>query len=282
MSIIVRLAKPDDKDDVLSFTRNTWKNGDYIHLVWDAWLNDNKGSLYVAELNEKPVGILRARYLPDKSVWLEGLRVHPKHRRKGVAETLNKEVIKRNIENGLRVFRGAIFDWNQPSMNLARKLGFTILEPKWIIFKIEPKNIGTPTSYELFDPEDFVTLVEKTREYRTRNGLVFAEWAWFKLNRESSKRINEYLSSVKFIRVKNMFYMLRLRKETEPKIEVNIFNASENDPLENLNIALFKSIFPGEIQREVVVISPIMETEIRIQFTQGNEIEKLFVFERRF
>ena len=282
MKIHVRLAKPSDKQPVLDFTRNTWENGDYIHLVWDIWLNDKRGALYVADLNGEPVGILRARYLPDNSVWLEGLRVHPNHRRKGIAQILNREVIKKSIEKGYRVFRGAIFEWNKPSMNLADKLGFKILKPKWIIHKIELENNGNVLNYELLEPEKFAALVEKTREYKERNGLVFAGWAWFKLNSESSRRMRDYFDNVRLIRVENVLYMLRLRKEPEPRIEVNHFNLSESNLLKSINKELLREVFPETAIDKAVLMVPIVETESHAHFTNSSEIERLFIFEGKF
>ena len=124
INVRIRFAKESDKDEVLSFTERTWEWGDYIKYVWDIWIRDRSGKLFVAEVNGKPVGILHVAFLPDGSAWLEGLRVHPSFRRKGIAYKLNLEALQYIKENGYHLIRLAIAKWNKPPQKLAHKLGF--------------------------------------------------------------------------------------------------------------------------------------------------------------
>ena len=57
----VRRAREEDRDAVLAFSSQTWEWGDYIAYVWDEWLHDENGALFVATLDRQPVGIANLR-----------------------------------------------------------------------------------------------------------------------------------------------------------------------------------------------------------------------------
>jgi len=42
---------------VFKFCRKTWSWGDYIPKVWDKWLQEKSGVVYVATIDKVPVGI---------------------------------------------------------------------------------------------------------------------------------------------------------------------------------------------------------------------------------
>ena len=84
----VRRAREEDREAVLAFCSQTWEWGDYIAYVWDEWLHDERGALFVATLDEQPVGIANLRMLNATEAWLEGMRVDPAHRQHGIASAL--------------------------------------------------------------------------------------------------------------------------------------------------------------------------------------------------
>src|SRR5213082_2789620 len=53
----IRPAQPEDREAVLAFCQHTWEWGDYIAFVWDEWLHDKQGVLFVATFDNQPVGI---------------------------------------------------------------------------------------------------------------------------------------------------------------------------------------------------------------------------------
>jgi|LZCG01.1.fsa_nt_gb ribosomal protein S18 acetylase RimI-like enzyme len=57
--------------------------------------------------------------------WINRLAVLPAHRRKGIATALVSEVEKRLSERGIEIFAGQIEDWNETSMLLFERLGYT-------------------------------------------------------------------------------------------------------------------------------------------------------------
>src|ERR1700682_4870574 len=59
----VRQAQEHNRQAVLAFCNQTWEWGDYIAYVWDEWLHDENGVLFVATMDEQPVGVANLRML---------------------------------------------------------------------------------------------------------------------------------------------------------------------------------------------------------------------------
>ncbi len=96
----VRSAQPEDKDPVLAFCSNTWDWGDYIDRVWDDWLIDPQGELFVAVTDGQPTGVAHLRMVNTTDAWLEGLRVDPKYRQQGIAKALNMAMLEGAMRRG--------------------------------------------------------------------------------------------------------------------------------------------------------------------------------------
>ena len=87
MDSLPRLASSSDKKDVLNFCQNTFSWGDYIHEVWDNWINE--GHLIVIKNDQIPVSMAHAGFYPDeKMIWIEGIRVSNNFRKKGLAQKM--------------------------------------------------------------------------------------------------------------------------------------------------------------------------------------------------
>jgi GNAT superfamily N-acetyltransferase len=105
MDALVRPARPSDKAPLMSFIKDVWGGHDYIPFVWDWWLKDKGGRMFVVEVGGVPVGMNRVRFLEDGSAWFEGVRVHPDFRGEGLATMLGENSMRVAKEKGVRVFR---------------------------------------------------------------------------------------------------------------------------------------------------------------------------------
>jgi GNAT superfamily N-acetyltransferase len=101
----VRPAKAADKVPLMRFIKDVWGGHDYIPSVWDRWLRDRRGRMFVVESDGIPVGMNRVRFLEDGSAWFEGARVHPAFRGRGLASMLGENSIRFAEARGVRVFR---------------------------------------------------------------------------------------------------------------------------------------------------------------------------------
>ncbi len=96
----VRAARADDKESVLAFCSHTWDWGDYIDRVWDDWLLDTQGKLFVSVSDEQPTGVAHLRMVTPLDAWLEGLRVDPNYRKQGIATALNRAMLVEAMQRG--------------------------------------------------------------------------------------------------------------------------------------------------------------------------------------
>jgi RimJ/RimL family protein N-acetyltransferase len=123
----IRDARDQDRKAVLEFCKRTWAGyGDYISRIWHRWIRDPGGRFIVAELDGRPVGIAKIDDFGSGEVWLEGLRVAPEHRGKGIANAINMEVLRtlRRIRaQRVRFSTGAT---NRASRTIGSKFGFTV------------------------------------------------------------------------------------------------------------------------------------------------------------
>jgi len=84
----IRPARPEDREAVLAFCQQTWEWGDYLEYVWDEWLNNPQGKLFVATKDGQSVAVANMRMLNKTEAWFEGMRVDPAFRQHGIASVL--------------------------------------------------------------------------------------------------------------------------------------------------------------------------------------------------
>ncbi|HLJ35409.1 MAG TPA: GNAT family N-acetyltransferase, partial [Ktedonobacteraceae bacterium] len=115
----VRRARPDDRDAVLAFCANTWEWGDYIEYVWDEWLYDPQGALFVATIDGQPVGLAHMHMVSATEAWLEGMRVDPNFRHRGLSKALSEAMMIEAMSRGATTARLATESTNIASITLA-------------------------------------------------------------------------------------------------------------------------------------------------------------------
>ena len=102
-SVVCRPALAKDKAEVMEISSHIWEGGDYLPYVWDEWLADPQGMLGVAELAGRVVGVFKLTKFQEDEWYMEGLRVHPDFRDRGVASHIQHYVLEtwRRIGGGL-------------------------------------------------------------------------------------------------------------------------------------------------------------------------------------
>ncbi|MDE1766917.1 MAG: GNAT family N-acetyltransferase [Thaumarchaeota archaeon] len=128
----IRNAKEGDKSHVLEFCKDTFSWGDYIADVWDTW--KSKGHLYVAEQDGLVVGMYNISFFA-KEAWLEGMRVRPQYRKKGLGTKMMSHA-ESVIQNG--TVRLIIESENSPSIRLVESVGYGI-EEEWRLYSTVPE-----------------------------------------------------------------------------------------------------------------------------------------------
>ncbi len=89
-SLTYRPATPHDWLAIAPWVERTWgDHGDYIDgHVWQDWLADPSGQLIMAEHDHQPVAFCRLVRLGEAEWWLEGVRVEPARRGRGIGRAM--------------------------------------------------------------------------------------------------------------------------------------------------------------------------------------------------
>ena len=125
MDLLIRRARRKDKRDVLAAVRTLWGGNDRIPDVFDSWVTHRTGPFFVAESAGRVVGMGKLTVVSPSEAWLEGGRVAPRWRRKGIATALIAHRIAYARERGFRVLRFSTASDNTPIHRAARTFGFT-------------------------------------------------------------------------------------------------------------------------------------------------------------
>jgi GNAT superfamily N-acetyltransferase len=124
MDLVIRRARPSDKRDVLAAVRTIWGGHDRIPEVFDTWVRHRTGPFFVAQSAGRVVGMGKLTVVSPTEAWLEGGRVAPRWRRKGIATALIAHRIEYARRKGFRVLRFSTASDNTPIHRAARTFGF--------------------------------------------------------------------------------------------------------------------------------------------------------------
>ena len=122
--IEVRPAMPADREAVLALGGEGREAGAVTAARWDAWLADERGALLVAVLGGRPVGLIHMRLMSVDTGWLEGLRVDPAYRGRGVGRTLLSRALAAADERGVAIVRQFVAPDDAVCQRLLKRFGF--------------------------------------------------------------------------------------------------------------------------------------------------------------
>ena len=139
--LVVRRARPEDHQAVLSFATRTWHDWDYIPHAWPVWLEAKDGAFLVgtvgepggldAEGNPLPVGqvvaITRVAMVSPTEAWLEGIRVDRRVRGMGVASDLQIAELHWVAAQNATELRYATGSSNEGSHRLGARDGIVVI-----------------------------------------------------------------------------------------------------------------------------------------------------------
>lgn len=122
---VIRQAREEDSHAIAAFTQDTFVWGDYVPSEFPRWLERENTCVVVAvDESDKPIALARGSKLSEVEAWLASARVHPDHRRRGLATALNDWLMDWAAQWGARVGRLAIEEWNEAASSQVENLGF--------------------------------------------------------------------------------------------------------------------------------------------------------------
>lgn len=120
----IRPATAEDHVAIRSFTSVTFSWGDYVADAFEGWLADPDAQVAVVVEDGEPVAIARGVMMSPTEGWMHGARVHPDHRRKGLATLLNDYLCDWASSRGALVVRLMIESWNEAAQRQVQTAGY--------------------------------------------------------------------------------------------------------------------------------------------------------------
>jgi GNAT superfamily N-acetyltransferase len=176
MELIVRPVRTADWPAVRRISSRIWEGRDYVPLFFGEWVRE--GGFWAGELRGRVVGYGKATELAPGEWWLEGLRVDPQRRHRGIGTELSRQILYRTFDErpvSLRLATGAV---NRESIRIIEEtMGFR--------FYVQYSFIaGTPAEAEetprpklavpsLREAQEFMQTRE---ELKASRGLLQSSW----------------------------------------------------------------------------------------------------------
>ena len=176
LDVLIRQAKNSDKNTVLDFCKSTFSWGDYINDVWDYWILE--GNLLVLTENDTPVALCHGSFF-ENQVWIEGIRVNEKFRKKGFAKKLVFESEMLAKKQNCKISKMLIETNNDKSLSLADKLNYKKVSV-WNFFNLIPQQIENKNNVLTAKNEKSIIdfLLSHLSDY-------IKSWRWIPLNKKN-------------------------------------------------------------------------------------------------
>lgn len=122
---VLRAARPEDRAEIRELREGGFGAFDPHLDRFDAWLADRAGAFVVAVLDGRVVGCAKLTELDAGQWWLEGLRVHPQYRGRGVAHRLVSHRIALWRERGGGALRAQVASYQAHVQRIFVDLGLS-------------------------------------------------------------------------------------------------------------------------------------------------------------
>jgi GNAT superfamily N-acetyltransferase len=182
--LVVRKARALDRDAILAMSRGIWGGSDYLPLVWDRWLADDKGLLLTATLDGTPVGMSKITILSPGEIWLEGLRLHPSLQGRGLTRQLNEVAFREVAKLRPKSVRYSTGAGNVISRHLGERRGFwQVARARWMWGGARRNGPIRGRVAELRELPALMAFVRGSDCYRSMSGLFAIGWKFPELTR---------------------------------------------------------------------------------------------------
>jgi len=181
MAFVIRRARLSDKPEVLKVCANTWHRWDYVPLYFNRWVRE-KG-FYVLLDGKRVIGLAKYTELAPGELWLEGLRIDPQVRSRGLGWKVSQRILKAALAEKPVSLRLTTGRRNTHSRRIIRKMGLRLKVALWGREGPVPRRSGkarvfVPSAQAAYD------YIRKTAEFKTSKGLLQHTWQFHTITPE--------------------------------------------------------------------------------------------------
>jgi len=135
MNIEIRVLRLKDLKAVKALAKLIWEGHDYLQKVARFWIKD--GCFWGMFEGDILIGCAKITSLPNKVVWLEGLRIHPDYQNQGLGTRLSKHI----MDIALNLIRSgeakhiefSTYYLNKESIAISKQAGFELMDEYYIL-----------------------------------------------------------------------------------------------------------------------------------------------------
>jgi GNAT superfamily N-acetyltransferase len=186
-SLFVRPMTMADRPAVLRISSRIWDGHDYVPTFFERWVSE--GGFWAGVVRNRLVGYGKATQLSPGEWWLEGLRVDPSFRNRGVGKELSRQVLYRTLDERPVSLRLATADVNQESIHIIEKvMGFK----PYVQYRFL---LGQPGKSEPVRPlvrpsiAEVQRYIERSPELEASRGLLQYTWLFRNLDRRHASAL---------------------------------------------------------------------------------------------
>lgn len=183
-AFIIRRARPEDREAMEHICAHTWDDGDYVPYVWDRWLAEEEGPLIVGELEGRVVALAKITFQTPDQVWLQGQRVDPDYRQRGIGRKCLEYGLEYAREHGARVARLSTSIRNTPVHAMMVRAGMERIGT-YVLWQADALPDGPqPLILSAGDQAAVEAFLRTSPVLDFCHGVYGAEWAWQDLSPE--------------------------------------------------------------------------------------------------
>ena len=149
--IHIRKIIKEDYEAVCEVEALSTPNLRYVPHVFDLFLSSRDGAFLIAEMDGRAVGIANLSVLPDRSAWLETLRVIPEFQGRGIGKSFYEKFFEIAEEKKIKTLRMYTGLTNQTSKGLAERYGLSVAaeyEEAWLPLEEVSAQPESTTSFQ--------------------------------------------------------------------------------------------------------------------------------------
>jgi GNAT superfamily N-acetyltransferase len=282
---VVREARASDKDLVLRFAQKTFEWGDYIEHVWDSWLADPNGRLFVATFKELPVGVNHVVAVKRGEAWAEGARVAPEFRRMGVARLLNDACFEWARVHGAKIIRAVTDSTNSVAQKALMKYGFKFVSD-WAIMEFDGLQLETSQNARFAEKSNLDTIwrfLQDSQWFKESGGLYAVVFRWKSLGKIDLRRFISRRMAIMCERDNSLCGLILLDDTVRSAWQENIMQISyvDGDFEASLSMGRFlKATFYEDglarIHGAMLNAEPIVSAFSELGFVKGDHTELVY------
>jgi len=170
----------------MAISATVWDGHDYLPQVWDRWLaeSEDEGCLLIGAIGDAVVGVQHTAIQPCGVAWMEGIRVHPEYRRRGIAARLLEYAIDLALTEQLQKVRLSTAHLNEASSKLARAHGMVEVA-RVNIYEATPDPEATEPDVCEMQVSD-AQIAEVRHRLGVTNHYIVSQWSAYELPEQKS------------------------------------------------------------------------------------------------